>query len=592
MAASRSSRERVFLVTALAFTAITAAAALFWTSRPAPAAAEIRLEIIAPPTTDPLSLAIAPDGRKLVFTAQMDGRPKLLIRQLDSTVMRPIAGTDGGTFPFWSPDSRTIGFFAEGKLKRVDVAGGTPQVLADAPTGRGGTWNASGDIVFAPTSFPGPLNRVSATGGEAIPLAAADGPLIQRFPHFLPDGRHFLFYAPAAEARARAVYVGSLDSFTPRRLLDADAAAVFLPPQHILFIRQGKLFAQRFDLTALNVVGDPQSVAETVASDSTRFSGGLAAATDMGAYSRQPAEGPRQLKWFDRTGKLLAIIGELDADEPFNPELSPDGTQVVMDRMVGGNRDIWILNSTNGLRTRFTSDTATDYHAVWSPDGRSIVFSSFRTPTAIARAEAQFYRKASSGAAADELFVESSRIKLATDWSRDGRFILFNSVDPKSAYDVWALSVSDHQQLSIAKSSFEERDGQFSPDGRWVAYSSNESGRFEVYVQGFPAPREKLLVSPNGGGQPRWRRDGRELFYVAPDSRLMAVPVTLTTQARPDIGTVSPLFVARLAGDVVPGGNKQQYAVSSDGQRFLMNVATEDRPLTPITVILHWKPPL
>jgi Tol biopolymer transport system component len=157
---------------------------------------------------------------------------------------------------------------------------------------------------------------------------------------------------------------------------------------------------------------------------------------------------------------------------------------------------------------------------------------------------------------------------------------------------VWALSVSDHQQLWIAKSTFEERDGQFSPDGRWVAYSSNESGRFEVYLQGFPAPREKLLVSPNGGGQPRWRKDGKELFYVAPDSRLMAVPVTLTTQARPDIGTASPLFVARLAGDVVPGGNKQQYAVSSDGQRFLMNVATEHPPVTPITVILHWKPPL
>jgi serine/threonine protein kinase/Tol biopolymer transport system component len=588
-----SSRQRLFLVSALAFTAVTAAAALFWASRPAPASAEIRLEIIAPATTDPLSLAVAPDRRKLVFTAQVDGRPKLLLRQLDSTTIQPIAGTDGAAFPFWSPDSRTVGFFAEGKLKRVDVAGGTPQVLADAPTGRGGTWNAAGDIVFAPTSFPGPLYRVPATGGESVSLAPADGPLIQRFPHFLPDGRHFLFYAPAGDARARAIYLGSLDSFKPRRLLDADAAAVFLPPQHIIFIRQGRLFAQRFDLTALQVMGDPQLLAENVAADPTRFSAGLSAVADTVAYSTQPAAGPRQLRWFDRAGRLLATVGETDVEEPLNPELSPDGTRVVVDRMIGGNRDIWILNSTNGLRTRFTSDTATDYHPIWSPDGRSIVFSSFRTPVATALAQAQLYRKASSGAGADELFVESSQVKLATDWSRDGRFILVNSVDPKGAYDVWALALSkDHQLLPIANTSFEERDGQFSPDGRWVAYTSNVSGRFEVYVQTFPGPGEKLLVSPNGGGQPRWRKDGKELFYVAPDNRLMVVPVILSTKERADLGTASTLFVAPLASEVVPGGNKQQYAVSSDGQRFLMNVATEDRPVTPITLILHWKPPL
>jgi eukaryotic-like serine/threonine-protein kinase len=592
-ASSRPSRQRLFLVSALALTAVTAAAALFWASRPAPASAEIRLEFIAPPTTDPLSLAVAPDGRKLVFTAHMDGRPKLLLRQLDSTSMEPIAGTDGAAFPFWSPDSRMIGFFAEGKLKRVEVAGGTPQVLADAPTGRGGTWNASDDIVFAPTSFPGPLYRVPATGGEPVPLTPADGPPIQRFPQFLPDGRHFLFYAPAGDVRARAVYVGSLDAFKPRRLLDADAAAVFLPPQHIIFIRQGRLFAQRFDLTALAMVGDPQFVAENVASDPTRFSAGLSAVADVVAYSKQPAAGPRQLRWFDRAGKLLATVGEMDGEEPFNPELSPDGTRVVVDRMVGGNRDIWILNSTNGLRTRFTSDTATDYHPIWSPDGRSIVFSSFRTQAAAALAQAQLYRKASSGTGADELLAESSQVRLATDWSRDGRFILVNSIDPRGAYDVWALAVSeDHQQFPIANTGFEERDGQFSPDGRWVAYTSNESGRFEVYVQSFPRPGEKLLVSPNGGGQPRWRKDGKELFYVAPDNRLMAVPVRSSTKELADLGTASPLFVAPLAGEVVPGGNKQQYAVSSDGQRFLMNVATEDRPVTPITLILHWKPPL
>ena len=593
VAPSRFSSERALLVSALAFAALIVAGALFWSLRPAPASREIRLEIIAPPTIDPVSLAIAPDGLKLVFTAQVDGRPQLLIRQLDSTMMQPIGGTDGAAFPFWSPDSRTIGFFADGKLKRVDLAGGTPQVLADAPTGRGGTWNGSGDIVFAPTSFPGPLYRVSASGGEPVAVTAADEPLIQRFPRFLPDGRHFLFYAPAAAARARAIYLGSLDPFKPRRLLDADAAAVFLPPQHIILIRQGKLFAQRFDLTALDIVGDPQFVADNVASDPTRFSGGLSATADMVAYTTHTAAGPRQLRWFDRTGRLLGTVGEVDVEEPFNPELSPDDTQVVMDRTVGGNRDIWILNSTNGLRTRFTSDTASDYHPIWSPDGRYIIFSSFRTPLATALAQAQLYRKRSSGADADELFVESSQVKMATDWSRDGRFILVNSVNPKGAYDVWALSLDDdRQQLPIANSRFEERDGQFSPDGRWVAYSSNESGRFEVYVQAFPAPLEKLLVSPNGGVQPRWRKDGKELFYIGGDDRLVTVPITVSTKERAHIGTASPLFVTRLAGDVAPGGNKQQYAVSSDGERFLMNVATESRPVTPINVILHWKPPL
>ena len=590
---SRPYRNRLILVAALGFTVLAAATALFWAFRPAPSAPEIRLEIIAPPTTDPLSLAIAPDGRKLVFAAQVNGRPQLLLRPLNSTTVQPIAGTGGAAFPFWSPDSRTIAFFAEGKLKRVDVAGGTPQALADAPTGRGGTWNIAGDIVFAPTSFPGPLYRVAASGGEPVVVTPADEPLIQRFPHFLPDGRHFLFYAPSAVASARAVYLGSLDSFKPHRLLDADAAAVFLPPEHIVFIRQGKLFAQRFDLAALDVVGDPQFVAEDVVSDPSRFSGGLSAAADTVAYSGQPAAGPRQLRWFDRTGRLLGTLGEPDVEGPANPELSPNGTRVVLDRMVGGNRDIWILDSSSGLRTRFTSNTAADYHPIWSVDGRSIIFSSFRTAAATALAQAQLYRRPSSGASVDELFLESSQVKLATDLSLDGRFILVNSVDPKGAYDVWALSLSgDRQQVAIANTSFEERDAQVSPDGRWVAYSSNESGRFEVYVQAFPEPREKVLVSPNGGGQPRWRRDGKELFYVAPDDRLMAVPTTLSTNERVTIGAASLLFVVRLAVEAVPGGNKQQYAVSSDGQRFLMNVATEERPATRITLILHWKPPL
>jgi serine/threonine protein kinase/Tol biopolymer transport system component len=560
-------------------------------------AAEMRVEITTPSATDPTSLAIAPDGRKIVFVAPMDGQPKLWLRQLDSTITRPIAGTDGAAFPFWSPDSRTIGFFADGKLKRIDIAGGAPQILASAPTGRGGTWNQSGDILFAPTFFPGPLSRVSATGGEPIPLVQAgeSNPPIQRFPQFLPDGRHFLFYAPAARPENRAVYVGSLDSSKPRRLLNADAAAVFLPPKYLVYVRQGKLFAQNFDTTKLEPAGDLYLLAEQVASDPTMFIAALSASAGIVAYRTQIAAGPRQLKWFDRAGRPLGTVGEPDVDGLLNPELSPDGKRVAFERTVGANRDVWISDIASGLRARFTSDPAIDRLPIWAPDGSQIVFDSFRSPTTPTSPSAdreQLYEKTSNGAGTEQLLFSSDQVKLPTDWSRDGRFILFKSVNPRTNYDLWALPLTgDRQPFPIVNTNFEERDGRFSPDARWIAYSSNESGRFDVYVQAFPRPGGRSLISPSGGGQPRWRKDGKELFFVAWDGNLMSVPIALSADGqRIDVGKASALFSTHLASEATPGGNKQQYDVSPDGQRFLMNVTTEEQSSPPITLIFHWKP--
>jgi serine/threonine protein kinase len=543
-------------------------------------APETRLEVNTPPTSQPTSLALSPDGRRLVFVASSEDQQRLWLRPLDAVTAQPLAGTEGGKYPFWSPDSRSIGFFAEGKLKRIDIAGGPPQVLASVSIGEGGAWNRDGVIVFA-SSWPGPLYRVTDSGGDPVAITRLDPPrqISHYFPQFLPDGRHLLFYAEGAN---QGIYLASLDSAESKRLIGTDTAAAYAPPGYLLFMRQGTLFAQHFDAARGELSGDPVQVADSVAFDTiNKIVGFSVSETGMLAY-RTGGGSRRQLAWFDRSGKEVGTLGAPDENALQNPELSPDGHRVGVDRAVQGNQDVWLIETTRGVASRFTFDPANDGYLIWSPDGSRIAFTSNRKGTY------NLYQKASSGAGNDELLLESSLNKSPNDWSPDGRFLLYVQVDKKTGFDLWVLPLfGECKPFPFVNTIFVERSGQFSPDGRWVAYESNESGRYEVYVQPFPGPGGKWQVSTGGGIEPRWHRNGKELFYIAPDGKLMAAPIQRAGQTL-EAGAPVSLFQTRIVGGGSLNANRQQYAVSPDGQRFLINITVDESTASPITIVTNW----
>jgi len=545
---------------------------------------EIRVEVNTPSTTDPFSFAISPDGRLLVFSASNEGKSQLWVRPLDSLAARPLPGTDGANLPFWSPDSTSIGFFADGRLKRIDILGGVPQVVAKAPSGRGGAWNRGGTILFAPGV--GALFKVLATGGEAVAVTRLEtAQTAHKFPQFLPDGRHFLYFVQGGPAQG--IYAGSLDGGSSKWLADADAGAVVSPSGFLLFLRQTNLFAQAFDFKRQELSGNPLPVAEQAAHDVLTSAAGFSASSGIVAYRIGSAGAARQLMWLDRSGKSVGTIGAPDTVGLTDVELSPDGKRVAVARTVNGDQDVWLIDTARGVPTRFTFDAAIDAYPVWSSDGRRVVFESNR------KGVFNLYWKLSDGAGADELLLESDQNKAPADWSSDGRFLLFRSNDPQTGHDLWVLPVSgDKKPFPFLKTPFVELDGQFSPDGKWIAYQSNESGRFEIYVQPFPGPGGKFQISTNGGAQPRWNKNGKEIFYVSLDSKMMVAPVKLSADGQSlESWTPAVLFPVRIAGGPLPGTtNKQQYAVSSDGQRFLVNLVADEHAASPITLILNWHP--
>ena len=332
--------------------------------------------------------------------------------------------------------------------------------------------------------------------------------------------------------------------------------------------------------------GNPFPVAQQVAFDSTTGATGFSAALGIVAYRAGSAGAVRQLTWLDRAGKHLGAIGAPDEAGLNDVELSPDGNRVAVNRTVNGTFDVWLIDVARGIPRRFTLDATPDLRPVWSPDGNHIVFQSPR------KGVVNLYWKLSSGAGSDELLLESDQAKNANDWSSDGRFLLFRSVDPRTGDDLWVLPFfGDKKQFPFLKTPFEERNGQFSPDGKWIAYQSNESGRFEIYIQPFPGPGGKFQISTDGGAQPRWNKNGKEIFYVSLDSKMMVAPVKLSQDGQ-SLETSAPvtLFPVRIAEGTLPGVARQQYAVSSDGQRFLVNLAADEGAASPITLIYNWKP--
>ncbi len=551
---------------------------------PPDAPPETRVDLVTPAGGDALSFALSPDGRQLVFVASGDGASRLWLRSLSTTTAQPLAGTEGATYPFWAPDNRSVAFFADGQLKRLDLGGGAPRALAAASSGRGGSWNADGIVLFAPT-FGGPLFRVAAAGGDAAPVTTLDRQADHRWPVFLPDGRHFLFYAQGGPDTG-GIHLGTLDAGAPTRLTAADAAATYLPagamresgprPAEafreggwLLWTRAGTLVAQRLDLPRRALTGDPVPLADAVASDGNSSRSAVAvSATGLVAY-RAGRASRRQLTWVDRTGKVLGTLGAPDEHSLFSPRVAPDGRRVAVQRTVQGNTDLWLLD---GARTsRLTFDAGGDRIPIWSPDGRRLVFDSDRTGVR------DLYGKDASGAGVEARLVASAQTKIATDWSADGRFLLYHSLDPQSGWDLWAQEMDPSTGAAragrapgtVLRTPFTERWGRFSPDGRWVAYQSNASGRPEIYVRPWtppaaagaaaPAPSAQWQVSTAGGTTPVWRADGQALYYLGPDGALMAAPVTTRGTAL-EPGTPVALFPTRIVGG---GGDGLQWPRST-----------------------------
>ena len=531
----------------------------------------IRFEIWPPDNTTfpiPPQLAVSPDGRKLAFIAESAGTWLLWVRSLDAAVARPLPGTEGAGLPFWSPDSDWIGFFAQGKLKKVQAAGGAPQILADAPDGRGGAWSPEDVIVFAPAIF-GELSRVSASGIEAVVLTAhAPG----RYPSFLPDGRHFVYWAGGG------VYVGALDSNDRQALFMDHDPVVYADPGYLLFARQGTLFAQRFDAAALALAGDPVRIAESLMPPA--YAGNTFSVSRSGVLAYHTlVEEDRQFAWFDRTGRQIELVGAPGGYR--GVDLSPDGSRIAVNRRDTGGGDIWVLEP-RGTTTRLTFDAAQDNRMpIWSPDGAQIVFGSRRD------GRWGLYRKASNGIGAEELLVESDVAKAPMAWAPDG-----NSIVYLAATDQWLLPLSgDRQPMPLLASRFLDWHAQISPNGKWLAYASNDGGGpFVVYVKPFPSGDGKWQVSTSGGFLPRWRADGKEIFYLdAATRRVVAVTVNESGPTIEVEGTPRELFDSG-----VQLANWHSYAVSPDGQRFLIprpvsSFRNDGAPASsPMAVVLNW----
>jgi eukaryotic-like serine/threonine-protein kinase len=547
----------------------------------------IRLSILPPPQTTFHSaqnaigsgpVVISPDGRKLVFSAiNRDGKNMLWIRSLDAAAAQSLADTDGAIYPFWSPDSRAIGFFAEGKLKRIDVAGGPTSTICDAVNGRGGTWNRDGIIVFAPSILT-PLYQVRAAGGAPSPLTKLDqaaGETSHRWPWFLPDGEHYLYLARGGSGgnATTQIWVASLQSAERKRLVDADTDAAYANG-YLLFMRNTTLFAQAFDLRQLQFTADAIAVTGNIRYGATASSG-VFSVSDSGflAYQTGGVEGGSRLIICDRAGAQTGVLG--DAGEYAALELSPDGARLVTGISDSRTRtsDLWIHEVSRSLKVRFTFG-ARSRQGIWSPDGKRIVFNSYRN------GHFDLYQKVSDGAGTEELLLQSNQDKYPSSWSPDGNYILFDTVPGQS--DVWVLPMTgDRKPYPFIQTPFDERDARFSPDGRWVAYTSSESHRPEIYVVPFPGPGGKRQVSTNGGQRPRWRRDGKEIFYLNA-GQMMAAEVN-GKGASFEIGAVRSLFR-------VPTTNRPGYIydVFPGGQKFVLNIAAEQSSGEPITLVQNW----
>jgi serine/threonine protein kinase/Tol biopolymer transport system component len=527
--------------------------------------------------------ALSPDGLRLAYVAlNADGKAVLWVRPLDSLQAQALAGTDDASYPFWSPDSRNVGFFAGGKLKKIEASGGPPLTLCDAPLPRGGSWSQADVILFAP-NLNAPLFLVSASGGTATPVTSPDpakGEVTHRWPQFLPDGRHFLYLAGSPyglkETPMNSVVIGSLDSKEKKLLMHTHSGAMY-GSGHILFLRQNTLMAQPFDAKRLEFTGEAFPVADPVREEETTIRSYFSVSQNgLLAYLEGAGEGDRELVWVDRGGKKIG--GVPGKDVYLGPRISPDGKKVAYVRGASGF-DIWSYDFARGVKTSLTFGSGSgqsNLFPIWSPDGQRIAYTSVRG------GKFGFYQKAADGSGSEEVLLESTDyVKYLSDWSPDGKFLAYQD-NHQGVASTFVLSLSgERNPRPFLQSPFTMVRSSFSPDGRWLAYCSNESGDLKVYVVPFPGPGGKWQVSSGGGDYPRWRGDGKELFYLSLDNKMMAAEVKASGSSFA-IGAVRQLFEIRVYRSQVGA-----YDVTADGQRFIL-AYEPGQPNESITLVENW----
>jgi serine/threonine protein kinase len=530
-------------------------------------------------------ISVSPDGRFIVFTAGHEGRRQLWLRRLDRLDTHPLAGTDDGGAPFWSPDSRSIGFKSGGRLKRVDVSGGPVLTLANSTLQSGSAWGPDNTIVFAPKA--GPLYRMPASGGDPMPVTTLEGDEVAHLhPTFLPDGRRFLYVARSLNL-AGGLYVASLDGHEPRRRLADVSSNVQYASGHLLYLRQRTLMAQPFDPVTSELTGEPVPIAEQLETGGGPTGGGGAFSVSSNGvltYRAGSQDLRSQLRWVDRSGKALSQVG--DSVDQMGVQTSPDGARVAVSVLdvASNTRDLWTHDLARGIRTRFTFDAADEMQTAWSRGGHELIFNSRRN------GRLDLFRRPASGTAPEmPLFSDGANNLYPTSVSPDGRLLLYfigNAASP-TGNDIMALPLEGDAKASVVvQTPYNDAQGQFSPDGRWVAYQSNESGRVEVYVVSFPDTSAKWQVSNGGGDWPRWSADGREIFYLS-DNRLMAVPFGSGARGV-ELGSPQTLFTADLRRSAFGGSNGYPYDVAPDGRRFLLNALAGSRASATFTLVVNW----
>ena len=589
-AAGPPSRLGKLWPTAAALLALSLAALAFLHFRETPPPEQtVRALIALPENSTFQSFAISPDGRTLVIAATVNGKRQLWLRPLDALQAQPMPFTDDALYPFWSPDSRYIGFFAQGKLKKISASGGPAQSLCEARSPKGGSWNRADVIVFSPSDSGISIQRISANGGAPVDVTKTKG--VQDFPTFLPGGNQVLYEARGT-AETTGIYVSSLDGRENRRVLPDASGAVFAPstqgerPGHLLFVRENTLMAAPFDPASAQVLGDVVPVADGVSLDGTYLP---VAVSDNGVLlyaAGGSVGGQSQISWFDRTGKSLGLVGM-----PGNVHylaISPDEKSVAFARDSSGGSDLWVRDLSRGTETRLTNDALNNNAPFWSPKGDRIVFASNRSGVY------NLYQKAANGSGQDERLLPNNFPDFPTQWSRDGRFIVYRETDPKTKRDVWVLptegAAPGRKPIPFLRTEASEFFAQLSPDNHWMAFTSDRSGKREVYVRPFPPSEGEWTISLAGGQAPRWRGDGKELFFEAAGGKMMAVAVKAVTGPKPsfEAGAPVPLFDAHM---VHSGADVNfEYDVNADGKRFLINTTGATGAASPpLTVVANWQ---